>query len=168
MKKFLLIICLCAPLFAQTASARKSGTREKITSFVSEFRKVEGAHTVHLGWLGTGLVKGAIRVAAIDDPDARESLKLLKDIKGLTVFSYEDCSDDGKNRIVRRIDKLLSGSELILEANEEGNSFRIYGLYDEKSGKVSDLVLFAAEECALIFVAGSVSLDEIAAMASND
>ena len=109
-----------------------------------------------------------MRIAAIDDPDAKEALNLLKDIKGLTIFSYEDCSDSGKNRIVRHLDKVLKGSELILEAKDSSSSFSIYGLYNEGAGTVSDLVMFAPEDCALIFVAGSVSMDEIARMAAND
>ena len=92
----------------------------------------------------------------------------MKGIKGLTVFSYDDCSDEDRMRIDARLSKALTGAEMLMEASDSGKKLRIYGTYDEKTDKVRDFVLFAPSESALIFVRGSVSMDTVARIASND
>ena len=42
--------------------------------------------------LATSLGKGILKIVSIDDPEAREILKMIKDVRSLYVLSYEDCS----------------------------------------------------------------------------
>lgn len=109
-----------------------------------------------------------MRVAGIDDPDVSEAVGLLSDIRGLTVFSYDDCSEEDKASINLKLTDALSDSEVLMEASDSGEKVKIYGSYDESSDKVSDFVIFAPSESALICIKGSVSMETIARIASDD
>lgn len=107
-------------------------------------------------------------MAGIDDPDVSEAVGLLSDIRGLTVFSYDDCSEEDKASINLKLTEALSDSEVLMEASDSGEKVKIYGTYDERSDIVSDFVIFSPSESALICIKGSVSMDTIARIASDD
>ena len=123
---------------------------------------------VELGRAATAALKGAIRLATINDPDGREVLKLMKGIRSITVLNYEDCSQSDRDKISRKLERALSGSEVLIEASDGGEKMRIYGLVDEKTDKVRDFVMYTPSDCALICIFGSISMDAIAKIASND
>ena len=88
--------------------AGKNVSKTQLAALVSDYRNCDGVELVQLGSLATSAIKTAIRVSAKDDPDAAEALKLLGGIRRLTVFEYEDCSPAVKEKITRRIDRILS------------------------------------------------------------
>ncbi len=45
---------------------------------------------------------------------------------------------------------------------------RIYGVVDESADSVKDFVLYTPSDCALICIFGSISMDAVAKIASND
>ena len=146
----------------------KAAGKPQIYTTISECRQYEGADYLKLGRLATGALKGVIRVAGIDDPDVSEAVGLLSDIRGLTVFSYDDCSEEDKASINLKLTNALSDSEVLMEASDSGEKVKIYGTYDERSDIVSDFVIFSPSESALICIKGSVSMDTIARIASDD
>ena len=49
-----------------------------------------------------------------------------------------------------------------------GEKMRIYGVMDEKTNEVKDFVLYAPSDCSLICLFGTLSMDAMAKIASND
>lgn len=168
MKRFLLIISILLSLPALAATQGKTVSKTNLTAALAECRSYEGVELVKLGRAATAALKGAIRLAAIDEPDAREALRLMKGIHGITVMDYEDCSGANRELISRKLEKALSGSDLLIEASDGGDRMRIYGVVDGKSDKVRDFVLYSPSDCALICVFGSISMDAVAKIAAND
>ena len=168
MKRLLLIICILLPLAATTTATAKSISRNGMMSFISDCRHYEGAEIVSLGWFATGAIKSLIRTAAKDDPDAQDAIKFLKGIHGVSIFEFEDCSDSDRNRITKRLDKLLKNSEVLMEVSDSGEKMNLYGVYDDKTGSVKDFVLYTPSDCALSCLFGTIPMSAIAKLAEND
>lgn len=60
--------------------------------------------------LATSLGKGILKIVSIDDPEAREILKMIKDVRSLYVLSYEDCSKSVQAKVSSRLEKMLEGN----------------------------------------------------------
>ena len=150
-----------------TASGRQV-TKGSVASFISECRRYDGAEVVSLGWLATGAIKSVIRMAAMEDPDARDAVRLVKGIRGVSVFDFEDCSEPDRNLITRRLDKLLRDSEVLMEVTDDGEKMNLYGVYDEKSDTVKDFIMYAPSNCSLICLFGTISMKTLAKLAEND
>ena len=168
MKRLLLLASILLTISAYAASSRKTVSRAGISAIIAECRGYDGVELVNLGRITTAALKGVVRIASAGDEDAREALQVLKGVRGVTVMDYEDCSESDKARITRKLDRALSGREVLMEASDEGEKMRIYGLVDEKSGTVRDFVLYTPSNCALICLFGSLSMDTLAQIASND
>lgn len=168
MKRFLLIIGILLSCQAFAANPGKTVSKARITSILSECRHYEGAEMVRLGRVATSAIKGVIRLSALDDPDAREALSLMKGIHGIMVLSYEECSADDKARITRKLEQAVEGSEMLMEASGDGERMTIYGVVDDNSDKVRDFVLYSPSDCAIICIFGSISMETVARISSND
>lgn len=168
MKRILLVLSLLLPVAAFAGSPQKTVSRAGIYAVLSECRHYEGAEVVSLGRFATAAMKGAIKIAAKDDPDAREAMSMMKGIRGISVFDFEDCSEKDKTLIIKKLDHFFSGSDMLMEASDSGEKMRIYGVMDEKTDKVKDFVLYAPSDCSLICLFGSISMDAIAKLALND
>ncbi|MBR0224060.1 MAG: DUF4252 domain-containing protein [Bacteroidales bacterium] len=166
MKRLFLYFFLLLPLAATAAAPEGRVPKTRISSFISEYRHCEGVEVVRLGRVSTAALKGVIRVAARkeNDPDARDFLKLMRNVNGLYVFDYEDCRPALRDKINRRLNRLLNNSDLLMEANDEGERMQIYGLYDERTEAVRDFVLFSPSDCALVCLFGSIPMDTVSSM----
>ena len=158
MKKFLLILTLLAPLAAIAAEPARSVSRSAIASIVSEFRGYDGVEVIKLGRLATGALKSVVGLAGISDPDTREALNLIEGLRGLTVVDYEDASSDIRYRMDRRIERALQKCELLMEAKGDDGRMRMFGSVDAK-GTVRDFVIYAPDDCALICLFGTMSME---------
>ena len=166
MKRLFLYFFLLLPLAATAAAPEGRVPKTRISQFITEYRHCEGVEVVRLGRVSTAALKGVIRVAARkeNDPDARDFLKLIRNVKGLYVFEYEDCKPALRDKINRRLNRLLTDSDLLMEASDEGERMQIYGLYDERTEAVRDFVLFSPSECALICLFGSIPMDTVSSI----
>ncbi len=168
MKKLLLILVLMVPMLASAATFGNRVSKNRIGSFIADCRRYEGAEVVHLGTFATKIGKGVLKIASIDDPEAREMLKMIRDVKSLYVLNYEDCSNSVKVKVNNRLEKMLEGSEMLLEAKDGDDKMRIYGIVDEDGEKVSDFILHTPSDCAVICILGSISTEAIAKIALDD
>jgi hypothetical protein len=167
MKKTIAILCFLA--LSLSAMAGKNVSKTQLAALVSEYRQYDGVELVQLGSLATSALKTVIRISAKDDPDAAEALQLLGGIRRLTVFEYEDCSPAVKERITRKLNRILDSSELLIEAKDGDDAMRMYGVVDEKGDSVRDFVLHTPGSCALICIFGKVSMKTISKiMEEND
>jgi hypothetical protein len=168
MKRLVLIISILLSVPAFAATQGKTVSKAGITSVINECRSIEGAELVSLGRVATAALKVTLRTAAIGNRDAREALSVMKGIKGITVLDFEDCSVSDKARISRKLGRTLSGSEMLMEANDGGDKMMIYGVVDEKSGTVGDFILYSPSDCALVCLFGTISMEAVAKLASDD
>ena len=168
MKKLLLILGLMVPMLATAATFGNRASKNRIGSFIADCRHYEGAEVVHLGSFATSLGKGILKIVSIDDPEAREMLKMIKDVRSLYVLSYEDSSKSVQAKVNSRLEKILEGSQMLMEAKDGDDKMRIYGIVDEDGEKVSDFILHTPSECAVICILGSISTEAIAKIALDD
>ena len=168
MKRLLLIVSILLSFQALAASPGKSVPKTRITSVLSECRGYEGAEVFHLGRFTTGLMKGAVRIAAADDAEAREVMRLAKGIRGVSILHYEECAAADRERIARKVERLLDGCELLMEAADGDGKMKIYGTIVEKTDQVRDIVLYSSSDCTLICLFGTLSMAALASLASHD
>lgn len=141
--------------------AGKHVPKTQLEVFIHEYRHCEGVELVHLGGFATAACKGFLRLAAKSDPDATEALALLKGVKRLTVLDYDDAPAAVKEKMSSKLERILDGSELLMEAKDGDDVMKMYGVTAKDGGSVSDFVLFAPGDCALICVFGKVSMNAI-------
>ena len=169
MNRLLLIISIfLASQSAFTGNSGKTVSKASITSIITDCRDYEGAELVHLGRIATGALKFAVRLSSIDDPDAREALKVMQGIHGITVFDFSSCSAADKQRITRQIKRSLDGSEKLMEVNGDGDKMSIYGVVDDEADTIRDFVLYTPFDSALICIFGSISMEALTKIASDD
>jgi hypothetical protein len=168
MKRILLIISIILLPQALVCAQGKTISKTQLTATVSGCRQYEGAELVKLGRLATAALKKTIRLSSANDSDARQVLSLMKGIREMAILDYSDCSENDKESISRKLERALSGGEMLMEASDEGGKMRIYGVVDDKTDTVRDFVMYAPSDCALICIFGSISLKTVAKMASND
>lgn len=168
MRRLVLIISILLCVQVWAANPGKTVSKAQISTVISECRSYEGAELVRLGRFKTAALKGVIRLAAAKDPDARKALSLMKGIRGISVLNFEDCSSTDKNRIAEKLERALLGGEMLMEASDGGDKVQIYGVADEKADILRDFVLYAPSDCSLICIFGSISMDTIAAISSDD
>lgn len=168
MKKLIIILLFLLPLATSARPAGRNIPKAELSAIISEFRHYDGVEVVRIGRIGTAAIKALIRTTARQDPEAREALDLVRGVRKLTVLQYEDCDPEVREQLSRRLRRALEGSDLLMEARDSGSSMRIYGVVDDVTGDVSDFVLHAPHDCALIFIAGKVSADTLGKMLSND
>lgn len=158
-KRILLLIAFLLPLAASAAQPSRTLSKTELASIVSEFRRYDGVEVVKLNRLATGAVKGVIRLAAKSDPDAREALRTMRGLKKLTVLEYDGAAPEVKARLNTRIAQALDGSELLMEAKDGSSAVQIFGVVDDANSLVRDFVVHAPNDCALICLFGSMSMD---------
>ena len=167
MKKVLLSILTLLTLLTP-AFAGGSVSKNQLSSFISECRRYDGVEVVRLGGPTAIALKTTIRLAAADDPDAQEFIRLISKIKKVIVFDYDDCAPAVRDKINRRLDRILEGSDLLLEAREDGQAMQIYGVIDERAGTVRDFVMHDASGSSLICFFGSISIDKLSRVLSDN
>ena len=162
MKKAIIVLAfLLVPVMTFALVPGGKISKIKVSSLVSQYRGKQGVEVIEIGRLGTALLKGVAAMADGNDKDTREALTALKGIKGLTIISYEDAEAVLKQKINGKVEKMLKGVELLMEAKDDGETMRIYGTFNEKTGKVSDVGIFSPTDGTFIFLVGSFNLEGI-------
>lgn len=161
MKKILLIFTLA---FMTLASYGQSIPRAELFAIVNKYRVYEEVDVMKVGTLGTAALKNLIFTSMASEGlggDARAVMDLIRGVKKMAIMDYEGCSSKMRARITGEIEDALRGCEMLMEAKDEDSAMRIYGVVADNSNKVSDFVLFAPNDCSLICLFGSISLDAI-------
>lgn len=167
MKKYLLILLLLLPLTASAARPQKRVSQRELSSIVSEFRHCDGVEVMRLGRLGTALVKGIAVHIDDEDDDVREIRQALRGIKGVTVMEYESAAPEVRERVNRRLSSILGKREILMEVKDDGEKVQIFGVLDDATGLVRDIVFHSPSDCALICMFGSLPLDVIGKIAAQ-
>ena len=167
MKKLLFLAAVLLPLFAPALSGGNI-PKSKITSLIAECQQYEGVEVVQLGSLATMALKATVRLAASDEPDVREALKLISGIKRISVVDYENCESITRDKIGRKLDRLLAGGDLLMETRDGNEVMQIYGVVDEANGTVKDFIMHNPSGATLICIFGSIPVEQIARLAAQN
>lgn len=157
MKKTLITLCIA---LAACVSAW-AGTPEKVEKLIRQYKGQEGFEVVTIGRLGLSLIKTAAKMDGDLDEQDRAALRALDGITKLVVAEFEDAPSAQKAQFTAKLEKLLSGMELVLETRDETETFRIYGIEDGK--RIRDCILYSSDG-AVMYVAGSIDLDSAGAL----
>ncbi len=154
MKKALLTLFL---VLATLASAW-AGKPSQLIRLARQYKGVDGFEMISLGPMGTALLKGAVSLSGEVDKEDRKTLKAFTDLRRFTLVDFEDIPADKKASFTAKVERILSGMELILEAKDDGETTRIYGI--EKGNRLKDCILYCSDGTLLI-TSGSIGLDQL-------
>lgn len=187
------ITMLTASECTSNAGIRKSVNKSRINTLVEELRaeaRAEGIDSdresltlpgiklvsennldiVSIGSLGISVIKLGTRMSGEDAEEMRMARSLFKGIKKLMIVSYDECPVELRERFNRKVARTLNGCELLIEAKDEGEKVSIYGTTSRDGSKISDIVLFAPDDGALMCFFGTIDaarLGELAASAGK-
>ena len=187
------ITMLTASECTSNAGIRKSVNKSRINTLVEELRaeaRAEGIDSdresltlpgiklvsennldiVSIGSLGISVIKLGTRMSGEDAEEMRMARSLFKGIKKLMIVSYDECPVELRERFNRKVARTLNGCELLIEAKDEGEKVSIYGTTSRDGSKISDIVLVAPEDGALMCFFGTIDaarLGELAASAGK-
>ena len=136
---------------------------------ISEYKAYDGFEAVKVGRLGTGILKSLISSGAVEgsDPEIKEIKRLIKGIKKLAVVDYSDCEPQVRQGFTQKVGRLLNGAEMLMEVKDGSDIMRMYGVVDDRGDRVRNFVLFSPEDCTLICLFGTISLDSVLNMTSR-
>ena len=158
MKKILLTLCMVLSLGTVALAGQQNN---QLRNLVSSYKGTEGFDVVDLGGVSLGLLKAAARTAA-ETPEDRAALKLFDGLKRLTVVDFSDAEPAARDKFLRKAKKILNEGEMLMEAKDEGETVRIYGVSSADGNLLEDVAILA--EDALIFVRGTIRMDQIATL----
>ena len=158
MKKLLITLLM---LLSLGTAARAGEQNPQLRNLVSSYKGTEGFEIVDIGGLGMSLLKAAARTAAETEED-REALKLFNNLRRLTIVDFSDAPSHTKEKFLRKVNRILSDEEMLLEAKDSGETVRIYGTSSEDGTVLEDIILLA--EDALISLRGTIRTDQIEAL----
>ena len=130
----------------------------KLRTLVNEFRDEPGFEMVDMGPIALGLIRAAARGEAKTEED-RKALQIFKDIKHLTVLDFSDAEAARKEKFLRKAKRVLADEEVLMEAKDEGETVRVYGMSNAAGDILEDIIILAGD--ALISVRGKIRADLI-------
>lgn len=143
MKKTLLTLLLAAT----TLFGARAGGPANLESLTRQYRDAEGFETLSIGPMGLRLLRAAtVRFG---------------DLRRLVIIDFDAAPEREKAAFKTRLEKILSGMELILEAKDDEDAVRIYGRDD--GGSLRDCVLYDSDG-TLIWTKGRIDLRRLEAL----
>ena len=158
MKKILITLLM---LLSLGTVALAGEPNRQLRNLVSDYRGTEGFDVVDIGGIGLSLLKATAKSAA-KTPEDREALNVFNGLKRLTVVDFSEAAPEIKDKFLRKVSRILQGSEMLLEAKDGDETVRIYGTSSDDGNLLEDIALIAGD--ALIFVRGAIRGDQVAAL----
>lgn len=164
MKKILLI--LFALTLAFSSAGRDKGINySKLNALISDYRGTEGFEIVRIGVLGTSLIKPVAKIALRNETDDSEDLlvltRMINGLRKLAVVEYEDCDAFIKVEFGVRLEQILLDDYLIMEAKDDGDLVKIYGVVDGKGEELRNFVVYIPSDCTLVCIYGTIPVAEL-------
>lgn len=164
MKKILSIVLIATSIILSASAnvfAAESGgrTQDAVSAVIKKYSREKGVESMNFGKLGMKFFRTALRMSS--DKDARAMLDLTKDISGMSMMEYDDCSARVRTQISAEVEAALAGADILMELHDDDETVRIYGTVAADGKSVSDTVIFISEDCTLICFYGSVCVDAL-------
>jgi len=167
----LLFFSLLVPAIAVAAPAQESKTISPaaLRATINECSHIPEVDLVKIGGLGMSIAKGVMKLAVESEGDDEdiEAYKTIKGIRSLVVMDYSDCNSENRAKINRKLDKLFSNSEVLMEMKDDGETVQIYGVLSEDGKEIHDFVLYTPSEYSVVGIFGKISLEHIAEIAEE-
>ena len=151
------------PLFGFARTAGAPVPKTKLVSIINEYKNYEGVEVVMVGSLGTR----ALKSLSENDPDMRDAMRIISGIRKMLVVDFEDCEPAVRERLARKLQGALDGADLLMEVKDGGTGLMMYGVVAEGSSTVRDFVLYSPEDCSLICLFGSLSMNAVSKLATS-
>lgn len=167
MKKFICSIVVVMLVLPVVACAQVSKSR--VVNLVQAYRGCPGFEVVNVGPLGLSLMKALARVSGEteEDEDLALVLQAADGLRGVAIVDYSEASDRDKRKFSEKAAKLFMESEKLVEIKDEGERVLMYGTSDKSGTVISDFVLFAPDECALICLFGDIPIETVMKLAEQ-
>ena len=159
-----LLLVLSGPVWA--AGAGKRAPQGRIVSLVSEYRGHEGFEVFRVGGLALTALRGLVRFSDYG-PDTRTALALMRGVRKVVVVEYGEAAPAARARFDRRLGKMLDDTDLLMEASDDGERVRIFGLAEKDGCTLRDLVIHVPGSSTLVCVFGSLPMDKVAKMVGD-
>lgn len=154
MKKALLTLILALATLASAWAGKPS----QLIRLARQYKGVDGFEMLFLGPMGTALLKGTVSLSGNLDKEDRAALKAFTDIRRFTLIDFEDIPADKKASFTAKVERILKGMDLILEAKDDGEILRIYGI--DKGKRLKDCILYSSDGTLLV-TSGSIGLEQL-------
>lgn len=154
-------------MMCNAGNSKNGITANALTDIISDFDGKDGFEVINVGKLGTYALKKMIRISADEGKEAESLLKIINGIKKVAIVDYDDCSSADREKFIRRIERVLNKENMIMEVHDDGETMKMYGVTDENSDSLSNFVLHAPSDGALICFFGTIPLKEITSALSR-
>ncbi len=135
--------------------------RESVTLPGIKIVSENNLDVVSIGSLGISAIKLGASLSGEDSEDLRTAASLFKGLRKLLIVSYDECPEDVRERFNRKVGRTLNGCEVLFEAKDGSEAVSVYGTVSKDGSKISDVVLFAPEDGALICFFGTISASKL-------
>ena len=142
------------------AEAHAIDHARRVTLLMKEYSGHADFQLINLGRIGLGLVKAAMRQSS--DKDMSELLSLMRDVKHVSIASYEDCEASVKRDFESRLSKVLKKDYLLVEAKDGSEKVQIFAVPTDDGNDIKDLIISAPGSGALICVSGLIRTGDVA------
>ena len=86
----------------------------------------------------------------------------MRDVKQVSIASYEDCEASVKRDFESRLSKVLKKDFLLLEAKDGKDKVQIFAVPTDDGGDIKNLIINAPGSGALICVSGLIKTGDVA------
>lgn len=156
-----------SPCMASPGTRERNAPRQRINSLIQEFKAYEGFESIRVGPMLISIAKPFIRAEMKEETDEQErdemkmALDMISGIKRIQVVTYEDCSDQIRERFNARLERLLNGVSMLMEVKDDGETVRMYGKTSRNGRYLNDLLIHIPEEGVLVCLYGRFDMDHI-------
>lgn len=164
MKRFIItVLILLASIGATAKNTCKGVNLDRLNDLITDYRNCEGFDVINIGGLGTLGIKALIkhRIETEYGKNGQSIYNIIRDIKKFAVVDYDNCENAVKSEFDRKVNRMLTDDNLIMEVKGFGEVMKIYGVADENNNRLRNFVMYAPSEGALICMFGSIPLSSI-------
>ena len=167
MKRILLIAMTLTAAWLCFGAVKDKAAELELDKVIETIKQNKDADVVRLGRLGMSIFRIALEEEG-DDEEDKAILALMKDTKKMTIADYSDCFQADRVKYSTSISQALARHEIIIEIKDDDETVTIYGIFDDKKGTVSDIVMYSPSDCSLILFDGKYEASTIGNLLANE
>ena len=156
--KFLIAVILSLYIALYCFGApKKNSAKVQLDKAVESIKSNPDAEVTKLGTVMVAMMKMTLMEESHTQTED-VMLSLMDNTKKMVVAEYPDCSKTDKEKFSKQLSEALEAYQTIAQFQDEKDIIAIYGLPDEKSEQLNDIVMFSQSECMLILFSGAYSI----------
>ena len=154
------VILLVLSILTVCGSLNAIGKNTRLNALINSYKGQEGIEVLNIRRPMLNLLKIAAFYSDGDE-DAKALNDMLKGIKRITIVDYDDAEPEVKSEFSRKVSRILSNEELLMEAKDDGDHVKIFGILSTDGSTIKDIILHEEDGGTLISVIGTIRLDQI-------